>query len=189
MKTMYYITTCMCKLPAEKLKVKNDKRVCGIHGGEITHRVRECMDCKKELMLCETGTGKLRCSKHETSHNKKVQKLANIKTYAKTKKKNKIKKEARTKKKNAIKKAARALELKRNKEQVISKPVNIQKPAEKKQIIPKRMIGWSLDKFGDYCRNLPGCVVLHKPLLCSVCGEYVGIFKGHDPRKMEQFAI
>ena len=55
--------------------------------------------------------------------------------------------------------------------------------AKKKSLIPIQLRGWSIDIRGDYCRKLYLCRADFKDLPCSECCGYVGIFKGHDPRK------
>lgn len=169
MKPTYYITTCLCKLSKEKLKRKGGNRVCSIHGGEIIHRKRECLDCNNELILCGTGDGKLRCPEHQKLHIKRMQRIANDKIYAPIKKKNAIKKaenESARKKKIELEKVA--AEAKKRKLLVKKKPIH------------RRLIGWSSDPRGDYCCWLKTCQ-RKGALSCSDCIGFSGIYFGYDP--------
>jgi len=160
---IYYWTECGCKLHAKDLKRNYNIPACREHNKPVVKRTRRCLDCEKEHTIPGKRGATIRCD----PCNKKQRMIIA--------------------KKHADKQYKKILAAKGK----VAKSNSVGMMPVKRYInpIPKKMRPFIKNKFGDYCRKLSLCLKLHKNLSCDECDNYVGIFKGHDPRKMEQFTV
>jgi len=153
---IYYFTSCGCKLYLKDIKHTYGIRTCREHGGVIIMRTRNCMECDIEFKMRPTGRGDLRCPVCKKKHLDEVI----IRSNKRKAKRRKLETDAADKKLRKIKKKIK------------------KKPKPEFNPIPVKMRGFCINKFGDYCRNLPGCIAMHKKLNCEDCADFVHVFDG-----------